>query len=345
MHVRTLSDGDRTSQRIAACTAPLELGLRLAAWFREVVVMVRLLHWHMAANVLITGPPRAGTTLTTQLLGGLPDCVAQDEPMDIGLLVEDVEQVNRRTGSFWRSARSTPKRTVDRDRAADNVIRFCAQSRESVLRDGTVISKHVESGLIGSKVADEFDSNGKRTKLTRRGVIHIDKALSPEFTLFVKHPAAFTAILPELKARAPIFAIVRNPLAILASWNTVPFAVGKGHSALAERMNPDLEMELSRRADLFDRQIYLLDWFFDQFARHLGPSRTIRYEDIIASDGKALSVIHPAAADIQTSLNSRNQAKVYDMELMKDLGDRLLVADGSYWSFYHREDVLSLISA
>jgi hypothetical protein len=265
--------------------------------------------------------------------------------MDIGLLVQGVEQVKRGAGSFWRPTRSTPKRTVDRDQAADNVIRFCAQSRESALRDGTVISKHVESGMIGSKVADDFDSNGKRTKLTRRGVIRIEKALTPDFTLFVKHPAAFTAILPELKARLPVFAIVRNPLAILASWNTVPFAVGQGHSALAERMNPALEKELARRDDVFDRQIYLLDWFFGQFEQHLRPSRTVRYEDIIASDGKALSVIHPAAADIQTSLNSRNQATVYDMELMKVLRDRLLEADGSYWSFYRREDVVSLISA
>lgn len=301
-----------------------------------------LLLWPMAANVLITGLPRAGTTLTTELLGGLPDCVAVDEPMDMGRLLQGAEQLQ--PGTRWRLRRPTPKRVVDRDRAADNVVRYCDESRDSLLRDGTVVSKHVDGGVRGSKVADELTPDGKRTRLARRGVIHIERPLTPDFTLFVKHNSAFTGILPQLKARMPIFAIVRNPLAILASWNTVPFAVGRGHATLAERLDPDLKRELARRADLFDRQIYLLDWFFDRFVQYLGSANTIRYEDIISSEGAALSVVHPAAANVRAGLTSRNQARVYDPELMKVLGDRLLVADGPYWSYYEREDVLNLIS-
>jgi hypothetical protein len=297
----------------------------------------------MAANVLITGLPRAGTTLTTELLGRLPDCVALDEPMDVGLIMQGAEHVSPGNRSVFSWRRSSPSRTVDRERTADNVVEFCRQSRMSALQDGTVITKHVDGGVTGAKVADELTPDGKRTRLARRGVINIDKPLKPDFTLFIKHNSAFTGMLSELKVRFEMFGIVRNPLAILASWNTVPFAVGTGHASLAERLNPDLKAELAGKSDVVDRQLYLLDWFFRRLATHLGKPRTLRYEDIVSSDGAALSVIHPAATQLEANLTSRNRATVYDVELMKTLGQRLLATDGSYWSYYDRADVLNLI--
>jgi hypothetical protein len=295
-------------------------------------------------DVLITGVPRGGTTLTVQLLSGLSDCVAVDEPIS---LAEFVNGAERRTGplrSFFGRRRPASATSLDRERIADNVMQFCSQARDSLLSDGTVISKHVEGAVSGGRVSDVVDSDGKRVRFEQRGSIRIDKPLSSEFTLYVKQNSRFAAILPELTARAPVFAVVRNPLAILASWNTVAFAVSRGHAGWPERFDPKLKTELAARPDVLDRQLYLLDWFFQQIRRYLPTNQVVRYEDIVASKGTALSVVHPAASSLHVELTSRNQASIYKSDLMGTLCDRILSTDGSYWSFYESQDVKNLIS-
>jgi hypothetical protein len=299
----------------------------------------------MGVDVLLTGLPRSGTTLTTELLGTLPDCVAVDEPMDMGQFMRGAEvprSAKRSTVRFRGESRQSPP---DVQQIADNVMAFCHEARQSILRDQRVASRHVDGAVYGTKVADVLRSDGKRTGLARRGQLHIEKPLTQNFVLFVKHNSAFSAIIPQLRERAPVFAVVRNPLAVLASWNTVPMAVSKGHADFAERFHPPLQQALAARPDLFDRQIFLLGWFFEQFCRLLDRSHIVRYEDIVASEGQALDAIHPAAAQIKAKLANRNRARVYDIELMKILGDRLLDTDGSYWSLYDRRDVSDLIPA
>ncbi len=46
--------------------------------------------------VFITGLPRSGTTLTTELLGGLPDCVAIDEPIHLDGFIHGATPAPRR---------------------------------------------------------------------------------------------------------------------------------------------------------------------------------------------------------------------------------------------------------
>jgi hypothetical protein len=299
----------------------------------------------MGVDVLITGLPRGGTTLTTELLGTLPDCVAVDEPMDMAQFMRGTEvsrSAKRPIARFRGESRQSPP---DVHRIADNVMAFCHEARQSILSDQKVASRHVDGAVYGTKVADVLRSDGKRTGLARRGQLRIEKPLTQNFVLFVKHNSAFSAIIPQLRERAPVYAVVRNPLAVLASWNTVPMAVSQGHAAFAERFHPPLEQALAIRSDLFDRQIYLLGWFFEQFCHLLDRSHIVRYEDVVASQGQALRAIHPAAAEIKAKLASRNQARVYDSKLMKVLAERLLDTEGSFWSLYERRDIFDLIPA
>ncbi len=57
-----------------------------------------------------------------------------------------------------------------------------------------------------------------------------------------------------------------------------------------------MDTDLSRRQDaerhVPDRRIILLDLFFSRYADVTG-TRVIRYEDVIASKGRALSIINP----------------------------------------------------
>ncbi|HYR22824.1 MAG TPA: hypothetical protein VEP30_07880 [Chthoniobacterales bacterium] len=273
-------------------------------------------------NVLITGTPRSGTTLVCSLLNKLPDVVALHEPMNV-----------------WEFAEC-------RD-GGDEIVKmiedFCAESRKSLHEHKFAISKHV-----GGKVRDNsaaVDRGGKRTRQTEHGRIEIGKPLSKDFTLAIKHPAAFTALIETLSKHFECFAIIRNPLATIASWNSLDwFPLKDGHLPIGEKLDVDLARELAAKSDPIERQIHILEWFYDRFRRFLPEGALIKYEDLIASRGRELAKFFPAAAELDEDLSSKNLNKYYDRALMMDLGRRLLGRDGPIWNFYSKRDVESLFN-
>ena len=190
---------------------------------------------------------------------------------------------------------------------------------------------------------DRRQETGLRVRLARRSEIVVDKDLSPAFLLAMKHNSAFAGVLDRLVLLMPVYAIVRNPLSILSSWQTVPFAVQRGHATLAELFHPPLAEELAAIPDRLDRQFHLLAWFFGRFLEHLPPSAVIRYEDIVASGGAALEVVSARATHLRATLTSRNAAGVYDPQQVRRIGERLLDTDGPWWQLYSRDNVRELL--
>jgi hypothetical protein len=178
-----------------------------------------------------------------------------------------------------------------------------------------------------------------------KGPIAIDKALAPDFLLVIKHPVPFTALIETLHRRFPCYAIIRNPLAVLGSWNSVAMPFREGHAPNAERLDARLAAALASMDDRIERQIYLLSWFFEQYARVLPPDRIIRYEDLVTSGGRALAAITPAALELGAPLASRNRSEVYGAERLHALGMRLLERDGGFWRYYTRDDVRTAAEA
>jgi hypothetical protein len=163
--------------------------------------------------------------------------------------------------------------------------------------------------------------------------------------LVVKHNASFTALLDSLVGRWDVFAVMRNPLGVLGSWNSISLEVGNGHVPAAESLDATLRSDLERIPDVVDRQIRILQWFYGRYRDLLPAERVIRYEDVVATRGKRLAVINPLAAQLDEPLESRNANKLYDGDAMKEIGRRLLATDGAYWDFYSRESVRELIGA
>lgn len=300
-------------------------------------------------NVLVTGLPRSGTTLACELLNLVPDVVALDEPMNRLMLTQEVTDTaapGRRKGRLpWSGARSaaSPPPGVAADLVADNIGRFLDLTRTSIADRGMALTRHVEGRVLGSKVADTYGEGGLRGRLFARGEIHVDKPLSPTFVLAVKHNSAFAAVLPQLVKRFSVTAIVRNPLSIISSWQTVPFPVQRGHASIAEVLDPELELALARIDDRVDRQFFLLSWFFRHFRDELPGDGCLRYEDIVASNGAALAAVVPRAADLAEPLTNRNRSSVYDPSAVDALGSRLLDTDGPWWHFYTPDSVRQLL--
>lgn len=273
-------------------------------------------------DVLVTGLPRSGTTLTCHLLQKLPDTVALHEPM--------------------ASHKFNSERTAEE--MCGDVGRFLRKQRTSIVERGTAVTQHAEGKVLDNPVGARRNEAGKRTNETMdRGEIAIDKELPRDFMLVVKHNASFTALLDALVPRFEVFAVMRNPFGVLGSWNSVSLEVGRGHVPAAERVDAQLAKDLAAIDDVVGRQLRILDWFYARYRDLLPAERVIKYEDVVATRGKRLAVINPLAASLDEPLESRNKNKLYDGDAMKAIGARLLASDGAYWHFYSRECVEALL--
>lgn len=273
--------------------------------------------------------------MTCELLNLLPDIVALDEPMDVPSL----------TGRSQRAAATGPRSAPpDPGPICDDIDRFLERMRESILQRGIALSKAVSGRVSGGKYAEASADGAPRASLATLGEIRVDKRLSGDFLLLIKHTGAFTALVEALVRRFRVYATIRNPLAILASWQTVDFPGREGQHPVAEEIDPDLASTLAGLDDRVARQITLIDWFFERIA-FLPAGQIIRYETIVESRGRALSAITDRAHQLDEPLQSRNRPGAYNGATMRELAERLLDTDGAYWDFYAKESVKKLVAA
>ena len=274
-------------------------------------------------NVLITGTPRSGTTLFCSLLNKVPDVVALHEPMNV-----------------WEF----PK-CKDAAATADVIERFCGETRASLHEFGYALSKHVGGNIPDNVAADQVNQRGTRLRHTEHGKVFVEKPLAQNFDLAIKHPVAFTALLETLAQRFECYAIIRNPLATLASWNSLAWLnVKNGHAPIGEKLDAALQRDLAAEPDAIERQLHILEWFYKRFRAFLPDRAMIKYEDLITSRGRELAKFFPRASDLDENLSSKNVNKFYDRPLMLDLGERLLRRPGVIWDYYRKSDVEKLMA-
>lgn len=284
---------------------------------------MRILPWSRSPDpegrdIILTGIPRSGTTLCCHLLNEIPGVVALHESMNVAELTKD------------RSPRARCKR----------VSRFFNKTRREIIRHGRAPSKTRQGVVPDNHVTDEVDEQGLRIARVEYGHIRVDPAIGNTGRIVLKHPNAFSAIVDELATCFPTFAVVRNPLSLLGSWNSVRMNFSQGRAPAAERLDSALADRLGRIDDPVIRQVELLSWYYEQYARHLRPEAVIRYEDVIASGGTVLQVIVPEAAALRSDLSSRNRSNVYSREVISELADEILMRpDGGWWHYYERRDV------
>ncbi len=264
---------------------------------------------------MLTGVPRGGTTLACQLLQRCDDTVALFEPMDVATLPRD------------RSA------------AVIEVQRFFVDCRERLLLDGSAPSKHVGGVVPDNPFASAIGADGKREMIAAYGRVRIQPPPAPGFTLVIKHNAAFAALLPELSATCRILAIVRHPLSVLASWNSVDLPVSSGRIPAGEHFDPGLTALLDQETDPMRRQLLVLEWFFSRFDQLLPVNQVLRYEDMIRSQGEQLRTLAGVSGITTKRLSDRNANVLYPRTLIPQLVETLLAQAGSWQRWYPPETI------
>jgi FkbM family methyltransferase len=270
-------------------------------------------------NILITGIHRSGTTLVCRLLSSLEDVVALQEPMNV------LDFADKDTNEIQAL-----------------VEEFIDNSRYKLLQFHKAHTRHIKGTNSDNYFPDETSKTGLRETRAENGFVYFDKHLSNDFLLIIKHNAAFTALLNRLYPKFRCYAIIRNPLAILASWQTVDMSVNKGRLPVAEAIDPCFSKTLLTINHTIDRQIFILNWFFNEYVTLLPSVNIIRYEDIISTKGKCLSVICQQAINLNESLYSKNKNPLYNNQNLPKLVDKLLNSNGSWLHYYSKEDIEKL---
>lgn len=262
-------------------------------------------------DIIITGIPRSGTTLVCSLLEKLPDFVALVEPMDVSALIAESTLDGRIAyiDEFFSEVRRVASREnqLPRRLSTSDTDTFAAQAAGSY-RIPIIQNAHWEP---------------------------VEKKLSDNFRLAVKHPNIFSAMLPGLAKRYNCFATIRDPISVILSWSNLDHPLREGHAPVAEKVDKNLAKELQNISGSVDRQVHLLNWYYDGFVRALEPFRIIRYEDVVRTGGNCLSVIAEKATFLHEGLENRNVSRDRGSAIQNEIRTKLLEYGGhSALNFY-----------
>ena len=272
-------------------------------------------------TILLTGIPRSGSTLCCHLLNSYRNTLALHEPMKF-------REMHREDGIIG---------------ACRTVSEFAFFSRRRALHDATAITKHRQGVVPDNPVQTDDAPEGLRQEIVKGGTVALNERCSRDFHLIIKHNALFTALLPDLLDFFPCYGVIRNPLAVLASWSTVELPVNRGHIPAGEWFCSELQRQLQQQQSVIDRQLVILDWFFSRF-QVLPPTNIIRYEELIASHHRLLAPLsyNSAYRSSVENLVSRNTNSVYRNAPIDALFEALKNHQGCWRGFYSFSKVEAL---
>ncbi|MGI9501888.1 MAG: hypothetical protein ACR2RE_02370 [Geminicoccaceae bacterium] len=227
----------------------------------------------MHNNKCLVAPARSGSTWACDLLNELDSVVALDEPFSR----EDLSK-------------------LDVSGFLDLVEATFQSERERIIKQKQAYStKAVGTKGLGNHYGRVDGQTGLRARQVDLGLIDIEKELRPDFTLVCKHTIPFTGVIDQLVSRYPTYVLVRNPLAILVSWNSIDASYREGRiQPYADALTGNLTERLNS-SNRLERQVRLLEWHFERFL-FVPEERVYRYEDIVTAGlGPLKSIVGPTA--------------------------------------------------
>lgn len=213
------------------------------------------------ANLIMTGVPRAGTTLATSIVDGHADCVALNEPKWQGPWSREMDDPAEYAGRIF----------ADFDRV-----------RPMLLNGEPVSDKRLPGGEPATSYYRDLPGMPMPSHPTQHDFVR--PGLTPSFLLAMKHNAHYSCILPLLVDRPgfSVLAIIRHPVPTILAWRSVDLFISRGELPAAEPFWPEIRKARESSANLLRTQCEILELFFTRY-HELGEAIQIaRYEDVAA---------------------------------------------------------------
>jgi hypothetical protein len=228
----------------------------------------------------------------------------------------------------------------DKQTALINIAKTFEEMRTMIIEKGEAISK-----ISGGKIPANPFARGKsnRKSVVEKGAFKVDKEIDENrLRLVIKHNGHFTFMLKELMKHYPCYTTIRNPLAIIASWNSINAPVSKGNLNVLKKLDSDLYSTLNAIPDLIGRQVELLNRIYKEL-REVHEKHIIKYEYLVSDPVKSLSEIHPEAHMLIERLENKNKNKNYNQDLVGKAGNMLLKKGGYWEEFYSNSEISALM--
>ena len=276
-------------------------------------------------DLIITGIPCSGGGLVCRLLNRLPDVVAIDEPMVLDDLF-DVEDSELR----FRS-----------------VVDYFAEIRDTVAIRHTNAFQYRSPNLFSHFLKRQRCTSPLPHEGDLKEAFEINQYLPPDFTVAVKSQNLFACSLATMAHRFLCCAVVRNPVAILREWRVRNGPLQQGRAPQIERTDPSLATKLDSAANVRERRVILLDWYFRRFTGNLGSAVVQRYEDVVASNGGSLATVVASAGAIPSLPGSPLQDRNAEIQEDPAIAEKELEAlvkepEHACWVFYRPAEAESL---
>jgi len=264
--------------------------------------------------VLLTGVIRSGSTLTCALLNKLPNTVAADEP----LLYRDFHGLK---GAQFLNY-------IDQE---------FSEIRRLAITEKILFSGQVQ-GKIEQHYSDTLQADGLRHHVYSDAYIPIEKELTTDFTLVIKHFIPFLLNVEYLMKSYRIYGLVRNPLTVLLSMHTLK-TMEEGYYVRHKEVMPNTVELIEKKCSKTGKLIQFLSFLFENCLPLLKAGQVIYYEDLISSKGKALHCITSAANLLDENLKNYHSSRYFDKATISEIGAHLLNSKGAFWEYYPKNSV------
>lgn len=219
-------------------------------------------------DLILTGVPRAGTSLAAAVIDHAPDSLCLSEP-------------DRHVDLMWEAAS-----------AEDFVARLSQEFntiRRTILAGGSVADRRrSDGGPITNYFTDPLPDGRREAAFTICNVTRL--GLSAHFVLGVKHNALYSAVLPEIVAstRFRVVTMIRDPVALLISWRSLDLPISRGRLPVGERFWPELRSLCRADLELTVKQIRICELLFSRFLQSAGQVAILRYEELVTDPARLL---------------------------------------------------------
>jgi hypothetical protein len=213
-------------------------------------------------ELLITGIPRSGTTLTTAIVDGLENTLALSEPSNHTSLLDSTNSAAEYVHEIYRDLK---------------------EKRLQYLRGLPINDRRYDTGEpltnYFTRSQGAVHSLGKEIPLDKPG-------LSADFLLASKHNAHYTAVLPSILhlTDLSVIAVIRHPIPTILSWRSLQLPVSKGRLPAGERYWKELRMWIDQRHSLMTTQVGIYELFCQRYLTFGDKIKLIRYEDLVSDE-------------------------------------------------------------
>ena len=267
-------------------------------------------------DVILTGIPRGGTTLSAALLDNLKNAVCLSEPRWQSPWFTNFKDVNKVTEFVMNDYKNIRQKIMDNKPIKD--IRN---------KDGTPLTNYYSEGR-----------KGRRFNVRKLGAFTFEIE-NENFLLAMKHNEHYTGILPQLFETGvfSIIAIVRHPVPTILSWKSLNIYVSNGRMPYAEPFWKELrDITLSKDNSLLTL-VKIYDLFCERYLSFRNEIHLLKYEEIIKNP-QVFEELTGLTYKNKVKLSSRNQSKNYNFAIADEIKNLITIHAPNALKLYQMDD-------